>query len=67
MLKKIDDNIYRFNVKGKIVGVEMLNRGTIEIYEEDNPSKTGFIFDDIKQFIAFINNCSDIAEELMEE
>lgn len=67
MLKKIDEHTYSFNSRGKIVGLEILNNDVIEIYEEDNPSKTGFIFKDIRQFVAFINSCSDIAEELMGE
>ena len=41
---------------------------TIEIYETDNPSKTGFVFDGgIKHFILFINRITDIAESIGEE
>lgn len=66
MLKKVDDT-YRFNAGSKTIGVEYLNNGTIEIYEERDPYRTGFIFDDLKQFISFINNNADIAESLLEE
>jgi len=41
---------------------------TIEVYETDNPSKTGFVFDGgIKHFILFINRITDIAESIGEE
>lgn len=39
----------------------------IEVYEEDNPGKTGFEFDNIKQLNVFINELTDIAELFQEE
>lgn len=58
------NNVYTF-VSNKVnYGVEKLNNGTIEIYEVDNPSKTGFIFDGgNKQFFYFINSLTDIAKD----
>lgn len=41
---------------------------TIEIYETDNPLKTGFVFNGgMKHFILFINRITDIAEGIGEE
>lgn len=67
MLKKINDDTYRFNAGNKTISVESLKNKTIEIYEDIAPHKTGFIFEDLKQFISFINNSADIAEALLEE
>lgn len=41
---------------------------SIEIYETENPSKTGFVFNGgMKHFILFINRITDIAERIGEE
>ena len=41
---------------------------SIEVYETDNPLKTGFIFDGgLKHFILFINRLTDIAEDISKE
>lgn len=62
-----NDNEFSFAANKIIYTVE--NTGnTIEIYEEDNPAKTGFVFDGgLKHFILFINRLTDIAEELNKE
>lgn len=67
MLKKIDDNAYRLVVGDKNILIEILGNGSIEIYEEEDPGRTGFIFGDVKKFVFFINNITDIAEAVMEE
>lgn len=67
MLKKVEDNIYRFNAGTKTISVEILKDNVIEVYEDKDPYKTGFIFDNFKQFVSTINNLADVAETLMEE
>jgi len=66
MFKK-NDNIYKFNVGDKIINVEVLDNGMIEVYDIKNPTYTGFVIDELKHFISMINNMADIAEVLLEE
>lgn len=66
MFKK-NDNIYKFNVGDRIINVEHLNGGVIEVYDVSDPSHTGFIIDELKHFISLINNMADVAEHLLEE
>ena len=62
-----DDNEYSFTANKISYNVENLG-DSIEIYETDNPSKTGFVFDGgIKHFILFINRLTDIAEDINKE
>ena len=62
-----NDNEYSFAANKIIYNVEDLGN-SIEIYEADNPSKTGFVFDGgLKHFILFINRLTDIAENLSKE
>lgn len=59
-----DESEYTFAVNKIDYTVENLGN-TIEVYETDNPSKTGFIFDGgLKHFILFINRLTDIAENI---
>ena len=67
MFKKVNDITYRFNVGSKTIGVDVLDNGVIEVYDEEDPVHTGFILDGMKQFIALINNMADIADFLTEE
>lgn len=66
MFKK-NDNIYKFSAGEKIINVEVLNGGVIEVYDVNDPSHTGFVIDELKHFISLINNMADVAEHLLEE
>lgn len=62
-----EENSYSFAANKIFYNVEVLD-DSIEIYEEDNPSKTGFVFDGgLKHFILFINRLTDIAENISKE
>lgn len=66
MYNKID-NEYSFVANKINYTVEDLGNH-IEVYETENPSKTGFVFDGgIKHFILFINRITDIAEGIGEK
>lgn len=67
MLKKVSDNIYKFNAGTKTISVEILKDNVIEVYEDRDPYRTGFIFDDFKQMVSTVNNLADVAEAIMEE
>ncbi len=58
-----EENEYSFVANKIDYTVENLGN-SIEIYETENPSKTGFVFDDLKQFVLFINRLTDIAESI---
>ncbi len=62
MINNVKDGANSFAIKGKEYEIFFANDGHIEIYEIKNPSKTGFIFSDLKNFVLFINNITDIAE-----
>lgn len=66
MFKRVNDITYKFNTGGKNIGIDILDNGIIEIYDEEDPLHTGFILDGIKQFIGLINNMADIADSLVE-
>jgi hypothetical protein len=53
----------KVKVKGKKIEAFFADDGHVEIYELEDPGKTGFIFNDIKQFNMFINYMTDLAEE----
>jgi len=55
--------IEKFTIKGKQYEAFFAEDGQVEIYEEKNP-KNGFIFEDIKRFILFVNCCTDILDEV---
>lgn len=59
------DNEIDFTVKGIKYGIFFAEDGCIEVYEMENPSKTGFIFPDRKSAILFINTITDILEKKM--
>tara|TARA_Y100000310_G_C20670791_1_gene810170 strand:+ start:1942 stop:2154 length:213 start_codon:yes stop_codon:yes gene_type:complete len=68
MAEKAKKGSYKFIIKGKEYEVFFAEEDEqIEIYEIENAGKTGFIFDDHKQFVLFINNITDIAELEMNE
>lgn len=54
--------IYSLNTKGKNISVFLADNGSIEMYEEENPSTTGFFFDSIKDLTMFCNYLCDIVE-----
>jgi len=57
----------QFIVKSKKYEVFFCDNGQIEVYELKNPGKTGFIFNDIKEFNTLINSMTDISEKYMLE
>lgn len=62
-----EDNEYTFVANKIEYTVEDLG-DSVEIYETNNPSKTGFVFDGgLKHFILFINRITDIAENIGDE
>lgn len=62
-----ENNEYSFVANKVDYTIENLG-DSIEIYETDNPSKTGFVFDGgLRQFILFINRLTDIAEDIGEK
>lgn len=62
-----ENNNYSFVANKVDYTVENLG-DSIEIYETENPSKTGFVFDGgLKQFILFINRLTDVAEAIGDE
>lgn len=58
---------HRIIVKGKPIEVFIGEDNHFEIYEEENPGKTGFIFENIRHLNSFINGLTDIAEQYQEE
>jgi hypothetical protein len=68
MVNDTKDGFYSFAIKGKEYEVFFAEDKHVELYEVQNPGKTGFIFSDLKQLNLFINNMTDIAEiELSKE
>jgi len=65
MFKQSKDNTnsYKFKAGNKTIGV-FFSEGDkhSEVYDEADPGRTGFIFNDHKQLISFINGLTDIAE-----
>ena len=66
MFKKVKDT-YTFFSDSKKYESFFAQDGAIEIYEADDPAKTGFIFPDQKAFFSFINNLTDIAKTKQEK
>jgi len=67
MLKQKNDDVYNFSSSGTKYEIFFAEDGHIEIYEEKNPGKTGFIFDDIRKISFFINTITDIIEKRIVE
>lgn len=61
MVSRSKDGTHKFSIKGKGYEMFFAEDGYSEIYETDNPGKTGFIFSDIKNLTLFINNITDLA------
>lgn len=59
--------VQEFVVKGTVFEIFFALDGHIELYERDNPGKTGFIFNDVKGLYAFVNCLTDIIEQLEKE
>ena len=60
------DNEYKFSIKNIKYEI-FFGSEHVEIYELENPSKTGFIFPDKKSFTLFVNNVTDILEKKITE
>lgn len=60
---KSDNNTYKFTINTDKNVEVFVGDNTIEIYEEDNPSNTGFVFYNMNDFIYFCNCITDIIEE----
>jgi len=68
MVNETKEGLYSFTIKGSEYETFFAKDKHIELYEVQNPGKTGFIFSDLKQLNLFINNMTDIAEiELSKE
>lgn len=63
MIKQKDKYTYTFSIKEKKYEIFFAEDEHIEIYEKNNPSSTGFIFDNMKKFILFVNFFTDIIEK----
>jgi len=60
---KDNDNSYKFKARNKTIEVFFSEDDEqSEVYDERDPSKTGFIFNDHKQLISFINCLTDVVE-----
>ena len=66
MIKIEEDNMYTFFYNGKKYIVEK-TESDIEVYEEEDPSKTGFVFDNIKAATFFANSFIDIVEDIIDK
>ena len=56
-----------FVIKGKKFEVFLAEDGAIEIYENEDPGHTGFVFEDKKRVNLFLNALTDIMLKLSEE
>lgn len=54
-------------IRGKVLEIFFAEDGHIELYEVENPGKTGFIFDDLKELYSFVNNLTDVIEQIEKE
>jgi len=54
------NNTYRFVIKGSDIELSFNEDGSIEMYDLEDVSHTGFIFEDTKKLNLFINAISDI-------
>ena len=60
---KDNKNCYNFKAGNKTIEVFFAeDDDNIEVYDLNNPLKTGFVFSDSTQLISFINNLTDVAE-----
>ena len=65
MFKKSKDNeeSYKFKAGNKTIEIYFSEDGSSELYDEEDPSHTGFIFADDKQLISFVNGLTDVVEK----
>ena len=56
----------KFKINNKVYEVFITKDKSVEIYEEKDPAHTGFIFNNKKEIILFINNLSDIISKEFE-
>lgn len=54
-------------IRGKVLEIFFAEDGHIELYEVENPGKTGFIFDDLKELYSFVNSLTDVIEQIEKE
>ncbi len=55
-------DLMNFSVKSKEYEMFFAKDGHVEIYAVEDPGHTGFIFDEVKQFVLFINTLTDVLE-----
>jgi len=67
MVNNLKEGTNKFSIKGKEFEVFFAEDGYVEIYEVEDPGKTGFIFPDVKSLTLFINNITDIAETKLQK
>lgn len=63
MLKKKNNYTYDFTIDNEKYEAYFAKDDGIEIYRADDPRHTGFVFENEKQFIVFINSLTDIAKD----
>lgn len=60
---KDNTNSYKFKAGNKTIEVFFSEDDEqVEVYDEEDPGKTGFIFHDNKQLISFVNGLTDVVE-----
>jgi hypothetical protein len=57
------DGIYKFNINGSKEVEVFIGENAVELYDPANPSKSGFIFDSMSDFVYFCNCITDIIDE----
>lgn len=56
------DGYYKCGIRGKNIEIFIGENGVVEMYEADEPGKTGFVFNSVKELTLFCNYLCDIVE-----
>lgn len=56
-----------FNIDGKEIVVCKNIHNAFEIFEKEDPSHTGFYFDNMESFVYFINCITEVCKKMKEE
>lgn len=65
---KDNSNAYKFKAGNKTIEVFFNDDDDgSELYDEDSPGDTGFVFTDRKQLISFVNGLTDVVESRLGE
>lgn len=60
---KSNENTYKFTINNNQDIEVFIGNTTIEIYDETDPSNSGFVFDSMNDFVYFCNCITDVIEE----